>query len=115
MKIEKLNDTNLVARCLTALAQAIFRRRRWFLYPQLALFVVCVLYTWQNLQFDTKRSTLVGSNKRYHQNYLAFREEFPTQERDVDFPPPVSMTRTIRKRVMIIVPTFAKREQADPP
>ena len=80
MKIEKLNDTNLVARCLTAVAQAIFRRRRWFLYPQLALFVICVLYTWKNLEFDTKRSNLVGSNKRYHQIYLAFRQEFQTAD-----------------------------------
>jgi predicted RND superfamily exporter protein len=80
MKIEKLNDTNLVARCLIALARAIFRRRLWFLYPQLALFVICVVYTWKNLEFDTKRSNLVGSNKRYHQIYMAFREEFPAQD-----------------------------------
>ena len=26
------------------------------------------------------RSNLVGSNKRYHQIYMAFREEFPTQD-----------------------------------
>jgi len=80
MKIEKLNDTNLIGRSLTALARTVIRRRRWFLYPQLLLFVVCVLYTWKNLEFDTKRSNLVGSNKKYHQIYLAFREEFPAQD-----------------------------------
>ena len=32
------------------------------------------------LQFDTDRDNLVGSNKRYHQNYLAFRKEFPQQD-----------------------------------
>jgi uncharacterized protein len=80
MKIEKLNDTNLVARGLTAVARAMFRRRRWFLFPQLALFVICVVYTWKFLEFDTKRSNLVGSNKRYHQIYLDFRKEFQTAD-----------------------------------
>ncbi len=32
------------------------------------------------LQFDTDRDNLVGSNKRYHQNYLQFRKEFPQQD-----------------------------------
>ncbi len=32
------------------------------------------------LQFDTSRNDLVGANKHYHQNFLRFKKEFPTQD-----------------------------------
>src|SRR5207237_5033150 len=32
------------------------------------------------LQFDMSRNNLVGANKKYHQNFLRFKEEFPTQD-----------------------------------
>src|SRR5205823_747823 len=52
------------------------------------LFVLCVLYTiygvpWlgiKPLQFDTSRDNLVGAKKKYHQNFLSFKKEFPTQD-----------------------------------
>ncbi len=69
-----------MARALTWLAAAVIRHRRWFLYPQVLLFLVCVVYTYTSLQFDTKRSNLVGANKRYHQNFMRFKAEFPTQD-----------------------------------
>ena len=32
------------------------------------------------LEFDTSRNNLVGANKKYHQNFLSFKKEFPTQD-----------------------------------
>jgi len=80
VKIKRLTEDTLFARALGWLAWAIFRRRGWFLYPQLVLFVLCVLYTVRYLDFDTNRDDLVGSNKKYHQNFLKFKKEFPTQD-----------------------------------
>jgi len=80
LKIRPLSEHSLVARFLAGLAAAIFRRRRLFLYPQIVLFVLCVVYTVKYLQFDTSRNNLVGANKKYHQNFLRFKKEFPTQD-----------------------------------
>ena len=80
MNIKRLTSDTLVARVLAWLAEAVFRHRRLFFYPQLVLFGVCVVYTIKNLEFDTNRSNLVGANKSYHQNYLRFKKEFPTQD-----------------------------------
>src|SRR5579872_3486616 len=70
----------MVARALGWLAWGIFRHRSWFVYPQLVLFVLSILYTVKYLNFDTSRDNLVGSNKKYHQNFLRFKKEFPTQD-----------------------------------
>src|SRR5689334_21374160 len=80
MQIKRLTEDTLVARGLAWLAWAVFRYRRWFLYPQLLVFVLCVGYTVKYLQFDTSRDNLVGSNKKYHQTFLKFKKEFPTQD-----------------------------------
>src|ERR1035441_3943131 len=80
MKIRPLSVDSPGARFLAWLAGVVFRHRRLFLYPQLALFVVCILYTVKYLEFDTSRNDLVGSNKKYHQNFLNFKKEFPTQD-----------------------------------
>jgi hopanoid biosynthesis associated RND transporter like protein HpnN len=80
MKIRQLRDDGLVARFLGALARAIIAHRAWFLYPQILLFGLSVLYTIKYLEFDTSRNNLVGANKKYHQNFLSFKKEFPTQD-----------------------------------
>jgi hopanoid biosynthesis associated RND transporter like protein HpnN len=80
MKIKRLTENTAIARVLTWLAGLVFRHRRLVLYPQLVLFVLCVGYTVGFLQFDTSRNNLVGSNKKYHQNFLKFKKEFPTQD-----------------------------------
>src|SRR5512136_1690643 len=80
MKIKRLREDSLAARCLVWLAGVVFGHRCLFFYPQLALFAVCFFYTVNCLQFDTTRSNLVGANKSYHQNYLRFKKEFPTQD-----------------------------------
>src|SRR5882672_1190953 len=80
MKIKRLREDSLMARILAALARVVIRHRGLVLYPQLLLFVVCILFTIKYLQFDTSRDNLVGANKKYHQNFLKFKKEFPTQD-----------------------------------
>lgn len=46
----------------------------------MALFAVCLLYTVRHLEFSTSRNDLVGADKLYHRNFLAFKEEFPGQD-----------------------------------
>jgi hopanoid biosynthesis associated RND transporter like protein HpnN len=77
--MKALSPDSLLARLLAKLAAAVCRSPRWFFYPQIALFVACVLYTVFFLQFNTSRDDLVGSNKKYHQNYLRLKKEFPQQ------------------------------------
>src|SRR5271154_5878246 len=77
--MKALSTDSFLARLLARLAAAVLRRPRWFFYPQIVLFVACVLYTVFFLQFDTSRDDLVGSNKKYHQNYLRLKKEFPQQ------------------------------------
>ncbi|MFN7140518.1 MAG: MMPL family transporter, partial [Limisphaerales bacterium] len=71
---------SIAVRLLRRLADVVVRNPKAFIYPQLLLFVVCVVYTVLNLEFDTSRNNLVGSEERYHQNFLEFREEFPAQD-----------------------------------
>ncbi|MBN2505302.1 MAG: MMPL family transporter [Verrucomicrobia bacterium] len=67
-------------RVLTRLADAVYNHRRWFFYPQAALFLVCLLYTVRHLEFVTERNALVGGDKLYHRVYLDFKREFPVQD-----------------------------------
>ncbi|HSY75035.1 MAG TPA: hypothetical protein VK810_06165, partial [Dongiaceae bacterium] len=78
--MKALSKDSFLARLLGKLAAAVCRHPRWFFWPQVALFVACVFYTVAYLQFDTNRDDLVGSNKKYHQNYLRFKQEFPEQD-----------------------------------
>ena len=78
MKI--LDANSFLARLLGRLAVAICRRPGWFFWPQVVLFLLCVAGTVKFLEFDTNRDDLVGSNKKYHQNFLKFKKEFPQQD-----------------------------------
>src|SRR5437879_5655868 len=78
--MKTLSEDSWISRLLTRLAGVVFRYRPLFLYPQLVLCVLCAIYTWKNLQFDMSRNDLVGAKKKYHQNFLKFKEEFPTQD-----------------------------------
>ena len=80
MRIKQLSADNPVARFLAWVAGVVFRHRRLFFYPQLALFALSILYTVKHLEFNTSRNDLVGANKKYHQNFLQFKKEFPTQD-----------------------------------
>ena len=77
--MKALSTDSFLARSLAKLAAAVCRHPGWFFYPQIGLFVACIFYTVAFLQFDTSRDNLVGSNKKYHQNYLNFKKEFPEQ------------------------------------
>jgi hypothetical protein len=81
--MKALSTDNLLARLLAKLAVATCRHPRWFVYPQVALFLVCVLYTVGYLQTDMNRDNLVGPNQKYHQNFLALQKEFPQQGNDL--------------------------------
>lgn len=78
--MKPLSSESIFGRCLGALAKAACRRPGLFLYPQLVLAVACVIYTVRCLEFNTSRNDLVGANKKYHQNFLRFKKEFPTQD-----------------------------------
>ncbi len=78
--MKRLTDTNVVARGLSALARSLFAHPHLFVYPQLVLFVFCIFYTFKYLQFDMRQDDLVGANKKYHQTFLRFKKEFPTQD-----------------------------------
>jgi uncharacterized protein len=78
--MKKLSDNNPVARTLGWLAAAVCRRPGLFIYPQLAFCALCIVYTVGHLEFDVRRDDLVGANKKYHQNFLRFKKEFPTQD-----------------------------------
>ena len=71
---------SLAARFLRWLAHIVYSRPRWFLYPQIFLFIFGVYYTVENLKFDMTRDNLVGADKKYHRNFLNFKKEFPTQD-----------------------------------
>ena len=76
----KILSATLFGRALGVLARAVCRHRRLFLYPQLLLFGLSVLYTAEHFSFDPDQNNLVGADKQNHHNYLRFKQEFPTQD-----------------------------------
>ncbi len=82
--MKALSADSLPARLLARLAAAIFRCPRWFIYPQAALFVVCVVYTRAGLKTDKNQNNLVGPNHKYHQNFLRLQKEFPQEGNDLE-------------------------------
>ena len=88
MKVKRLTEDNPVARTLAWVAREVCRHQRLFLYPQVVLFVICVLYTcygfpWLGLKplaFDVSRSNVVGPNEEHQKNFLRLKREFPTQD-----------------------------------
>ena len=81
--MKPLSADSFLGRLLAKLAAAVFRYRWWFVYPQAALFLVCVLYTIGYLKTDMNRDNLVGPNQKYHQNFLRLQKEFPQQGNDL--------------------------------
>ena len=75
--MKPLRADSFLGRCLARLAAAVMRHPRRFLWPQVALFFGCVVYTVFFLKADMNRDNLVGPNLKYHQNYLALHKEFP--------------------------------------
>lgn len=78
--MKALSPDSFLARMLGRLAAAVIRQPRWFFWPQVVLFFVCIGITVKFLQFDTSRNNLVGGNHLYHHNFLDFQKEFPQQD-----------------------------------
>src|SRR5476649_573191 len=78
--MKALSADSFLARLLGKLAAAVCRHPGWFVWPQVALLVASIFYTASFLKFDMNRDDLVGSNKKYHQNYLNYKKEFPQQD-----------------------------------
>ena len=72
--------SSIPVKLLTRLAHAVYFWRAWFIYPQIVLFGLCIWLTVERLKFDTSRSNLVGSYKRYHQIYLKYKEDFNVRD-----------------------------------
>ncbi len=70
----------LFGRALGLLADAVIRYRWLFLWPQIFLCGLCIIYTVKYLEFDPRQDNLVGSGKKYNQTYLEFKKEFPAQD-----------------------------------
>ncbi|HTV61137.1 MAG TPA: MMPL family transporter [Verrucomicrobiae bacterium] len=81
--MKPLTGDSILARLLGKVAAAVIRRRQWFIWPQLVLFVVGILFTVRFLQFDTNRDDLVGKDLKYERNFLALQKEFPQQGNDL--------------------------------
>jgi len=77
--MKALTDNNIMARSLAFTARIAIRHRWGVIFVSAVLFVVSLLITikFPGIAFDTDRDNLVGANKAYHKNYLAFRKEFP--------------------------------------
>ena len=73
------SDT-VFARLLRRLAGAVCRHPRWFVYPQIALALLGVLYSLAWLKLDMSRSHLVGTNLRQQRIFLKYRSEFPRED-----------------------------------
>ncbi|HXR04170.1 MAG TPA: MMPL family transporter [Verrucomicrobiae bacterium] len=82
--MKALSADTLLARLLSRLTAAVCRHPRWFVYPQAALFLVCVVYTAGYLETDMNRDNLVGPNHKNHENYLRLQTEFPQQGNDLE-------------------------------
>lgn len=74
------SEESLALRILRHLAHVVYARPRFFFYSQILLLVLSVYYTVTHLEFNTSRNDLVGPDKKYHQNYLRFKKEFPGQD-----------------------------------
>ncbi len=69
-----------VERLLHRLGDCIWRWRGWFLYPQLVLFGLCLVFAARSLEFRTSRNDLVSADEAYQRNWLQLKQEFQVQE-----------------------------------
>jgi len=79
--MKALSTDSFLARLLAGLAAAVIRHPRWVFWPQVVMFVICVVYAlpkpYGHLDFDMNQDNLVGPNQKYHHNFLQFQKEFP--------------------------------------
>ncbi len=78
--MKPLSGETFICRLFARLAALICAHPRWVIWPQFLLFVGCVLFTIDRLQFSTNRNDLVGGNHKYHENFLRLKQEFTQQD-----------------------------------
>ncbi len=76
-------SNSIFALSLRRLAQFVRRHRTWFVFPQILLSVLCLVYTARWLNLDMNRDHLIGPKIRYQQIYLDFQKEFPGEGNDL--------------------------------
>lgn len=74
------SPNSLSFRLLRKLTDWVCHYPRLFFFCQMILLGLGIYYTVTGLQFSTDRNDLVGSEKKYHRNFLQFKEEFPGQD-----------------------------------
>src|SRR6185503_15163943 len=74
------SSESILVKVLKRLAHGVYYWRLWFVYPQIALFGLCVWYTFARLEFNMSRDNLVGSDKKYHQIFLKFKKDFNVRD-----------------------------------
>ena len=70
----------LAGRLLQKLADRLQAHPLWFVFPQLLLLVICVVFTATHLRFSTNRSDLVSAKEKYQKTHLLLKQEFKFQD-----------------------------------
>src|SRR5580693_9249428 len=81
--MKALSTNTLLARLLRRLALAVVRRPHWFIWPQVGLAFLCVIFTIGFLKFDPDQNNLIAPNLKYQQNFIRLQKEFPQQGNDL--------------------------------
>src|SRR5262245_53081134 len=73
-------SNSILARILRLLARAVFKYPRWFVYSQIILSGLCVLYAVRELKLDMNRDNLVGPGVKYFEISKKIHKEFPGED-----------------------------------
>lgn len=73
-------NTHPIEQLLQRLADSIWRHTAWYIYPQIGLFVLAVVYAVFTLQFKTDTNDLVSPDVGYQRLWQELREEFHVQD-----------------------------------
>ena len=76
------------ANALRFVTRLLLRHPRWFVWPQIVLCILCIVYTaggfksfgLRGLEMDMNRDNLVGEKDPSHRIFLEYRKEFPQQD-----------------------------------
>ena len=73
-------ESHPLERLLHRLAGSICRHRGWFIYPQLILFALCLMFASWRLEFQADPNDLVSTGEDYLRHWRELKEEFQVQE-----------------------------------
>lgn len=71
--------SSITVRLLSRLADSVCAHPRWWILPQLFIFVFAVWVTISFLEFKMDRNDLVSADDEQHRIYMEYLEEFPLQ------------------------------------